>query len=382
MTTERMSGEAIHLALCADANYAPHVATTLQSIFQHNQDADVQVHILCSGMDAATLPRIEAVGQAFGRSVHCHEPDITRFAHLGIHAHFSHAIYLRLLLPELFPALSRMLYLDCDLVVEAPLAELWAVDIDDAGCAAVPGTPGDSSSTRLGIERYVNSGVLLLNLDYWRRHEVAARCIQWLENNPHLARMPDQDAINLVLNGQIVFVPEKWNLNPVTTSGAQLLLDTPHRILHFAGPWKPWHRYYDFHLADIYAAYRRATPWGEEYRLDEPQTSAQALLVAHQLADRERFDEAYGYFELALRLELAHRKLVSVLQGRAVIVTRSLASAGKFREACELHRASFEHWGYPYDYQHSIYVYETVRRVASRPPEAHEPSPQPAGAPA
>src|SRR6218665_2283839 len=138
MMTEHTRCEAIQLALCADANYAPHLATTLQSIFQHNQGADLQVHILCSGMDATMLTRIEAVAQVFGRAVHFHEPDISRFTPLGIQGHFSHAIYLRLLRPELFPDLSRMLYLDCDLVVEAPLAELWAVDIDGAGCAAVP----------------------------------------------------------------------------------------------------------------------------------------------------------------------------------------------------------------------------------------------------
>lgn len=379
MPTERMSSEAIQVALCADANYAPHLATTLQSIFQHNQGVELDVHVLGSGMDATARTRIETVAHAFGRSVHFHDPDIARFAHLGVHAHFSHAIYLRLLLPELFPELSRMLYLDCDLVVEAPLKELWAVDIEGAGCAAVPGTPGDSSSTRLGIDRYVNSGVLLLNLDYWRRNEIAARCIRWLEDNPELARMPDQDAINIVLNGQMVFVLEKWNLNPATSSGAQLVADNPHRILHFAGPWKPWHRYYDFRLADIYAGYRRATPWGDEYQQDEPQTSSQALLVAHQLADRERFDEAYRYFEMALRLELTRRKLDTMLQVRALLVARSLASSGQHRLACDLHRASFEQWGYPYDYQNDIYVYETVRRLAIIPPQADAPNPQPSG---
>ena len=47
---------------------------------------------------------------------------------------------------------------------------------------------------RLGIERYINSGVLLLNLDYWREHDIEARCIRWLEGNRERATMPDQDA--------------------------------------------------------------------------------------------------------------------------------------------------------------------------------------------
>jgi len=56
---------------------------------------------------------------------------------------------------------------------------------------------------RLGIadDAYVNSGIMVLNLDYWREHGVTAKCMQWLESNPEIALLPDQDAINVVLQG-------------------------------------------------------------------------------------------------------------------------------------------------------------------------------------
>ncbi len=357
-----MSLSPIRVALCADANYAPHLATTLQSIFQHNVGADLEVHVLCTDVDAATRARIEQVAHVFGRRLDFHEPDVSSFSHLGIRAHFSHAIYLRLLLPALFPDFDRLIYLDCDLIVETPLADLWATDVADAGCA---GMPEDAPCLRLGIQRYINSGVLLLNLDYWRRHDIAGRCIQWLEENREQAMMPDQDAINVVLEGHIVFLAEKWNLNPAANLRPQSLDENPQRILHFAGPYKPWHRYYDFRLADIYRTYREATPWGGEFQLKEPQTAPQALLVAHQLAARDRFPEAYAYFELALRMELAARKLDSMLQMRVVNVARALAGGGEFRQACDLHRASFEQWGYPHDYQGLVYMYELNSRRAA-----------------
>jgi len=357
-----MSSAPISIAVCSDANYAPHLATTLQSIFEHNREAALDVHVICTDGDLTTRNRIEQVARSFGRTLSFHVSDSSGFNHLVIREHFSHAVYLRLLLPGMLPDVSRLIYLDCDLLVEAPLAPLWATDVEGMACAGVPET---GLAGRLGVERYVNSGVLLMNLDYWRRHEIAAQCIAWLANNREQALMVDQDAINVVLQGKIVFVPGKWNLNSADELGPDSLEAHPERVLHFAGPYKPWHRYYDFGLAEIYRKYRAATPWGDEFRLKEPETGPQALLVAHQLVAQERFQEAYGYFEQALRDELAWRKLDSLLQMRVVNVARALAGGGEFRQACELQRACFEQWGYPNEYQGQVYAFQQARTAAT-----------------
>ena len=357
-----MTADPITIALCSDANYAPHLATTLQSVFSHNRDARIDVHVLCTDADPTARSRIEQVARSFGQTLHYHVPEASRFSHLVIREHFSHAVYLRLLLPELLPDVSRLIYLDCDLLVEAPLAPLWAVDVQGMSCA---GVPENGLAGRLGVARYVNSGVLLLNLDYWRRHDVARQCIAWLENNREQALMVDQDAINVVLQDKIVFLPQRWNLNSADDLGPASREANPQRVLHFAGPYKPWHRAYDFALAEIYQSYRAATPWGDEYRLKEPETAPQALLVAHQLVAQDQCQAAYGYFEQALRDELSWRKLDSLLQMRVVNVARALAGAGEFRQACELHRASFEQWGYPHDYQGQVYAYQQARSLAT-----------------
>ncbi len=356
-----MTHDPIRIALCADANYAPHLATTLQSILVHNPDADLDVHVLCTDADPATRARIEQVAQAFGRTLNFHAPDSSSFSHLTVRGHFSHAVYLRLLLPDLLPDVSRLIYLDCDLLVEASLAPLWAVDVAGMACA---GVPEKGLAHRLGVERYVNSGVLLMNLDYWREHGTAGQCIEWLANNREQASFVDQDAINVVLANKIVFVDQAWNLNSAEELGPESLAANPQRILHFAGPYKPWHLAYDFSLAEIYRKYRVATSWGSDYQLKEPETTPQALVVAHQLASKDQFQAAFGYFEHALRDELAWRKLDSLLQMRVVNVARGLAGAGEFRQACELHKASFEQWGYPSDYQGQVYAFQKARNVA------------------
>jgi lipopolysaccharide biosynthesis glycosyltransferase len=356
-----MSAAAIQVALCSDATYAPHLATALQSLFQSNAGAELDVHVLCTDVDPATRDRLQRVARAFDRQLNFHEPDVARFSHLGVRAHFSHAIYLRLLLPELFPDLARLIYLDCDLLVEAPLADLWAIDVDGLACAA-KAEDSAYSLARLGLARYVNSGVLLLNLDHWRRNDVARRCIAWLESHQELAELPDQDAINVVLQGQMAFLEERWNLNPAANLRPESIDRHPQRILHFAGPYKPWHRWYDFRLSELYRSYRAATPWGEGFAFKEPESAAQALLVAHQLVRRERFQEAASYFDQAFRLSLGVRKMEGLIQPRVDKIARSLAAQGDFRHACDLHRACFEHWGYPHEYTGILYLYDLAVR--------------------
>jgi hypothetical protein len=47
-----------------------------------------------------------------------------------------------------------------------------------------------------------------------------------------------------------------------------------------------------------------------------------------------------------------------------VNVARELAGAAQYRQACALHIASFEQWGYPCDYQGQIYSFQKARNVA------------------
>ena len=54
--------------------------------------------------------------------------------------HISIASYYRLKLPDLLPGeLSRILYLDCDMIVTGKLRPLWETDISGMAVAAVDG---------------------------------------------------------------------------------------------------------------------------------------------------------------------------------------------------------------------------------------------------
>lgn len=176
--------------------------------------------------------------------------------------YISRTAYYRLLIPELLPAdLERAIYLDCDLVVQGDLSQLWQVDLGKRALLAVQDlwTPvvkaGLLNYEELGIPsdaKYFNSGMLLLNLNVWRREGISRQLVHYLQEKRDLIRFHDQDVLNAVLANRWGELHLKWNLTPgihnvywqksasLTDQAAlQDAIRNPN-IIHYAMVSKPW----------------------------------------------------------------------------------------------------------------------------------------------
>ena len=171
----------------------------------------------------------------------------------------SKAAYYRLMLSEILPAsIHKVLYMDGDLIVRGSLASLWDTELTGyAVAAAVDGLSGDIeiyNRLRIPIEKvYFNSGVMLVNLDYWREHAVINEFYDFIRTRAEDIALWDQDVLNYVFQDRKTLFPIKYNL----TSG--FLFKTPRFdywknerelkealknpvVVHFAGD-KPWYYY-------------------------------------------------------------------------------------------------------------------------------------------
>ena len=138
--------------------------------------------------------------------------------------------YYRLFLPRLFAGEKRCLYLDSDLVICSPLAELYDMDM---GCACMAGVTDrlcleESHLKRLkadwGIEPgyYINAGVILMNLERMRSGGGAERALELAYTRPF--RYLDQDVLNQVYCGQVLLLPKRYNVFPDDTAEDQQFL--------------------------------------------------------------------------------------------------------------------------------------------------------------
>lgn len=100
---------------------------------------------------------------------------------------------IRLFLDE-FDVPSKILYLDTDTVINGDISELWQTDISDCEFAGVLDHYGKIFMGIKCLCRYVNSGVLLMNMDKIRETALFKKCIRKLAKRKVF--LPDQTVLN------------------------------------------------------------------------------------------------------------------------------------------------------------------------------------------
>jgi hypothetical protein len=160
-------------------------------------------------------------------------------------------LYARFVLARLIPSeAARAVYADVDLVAVGPLEELWSVPLHGHAAGAVEAPSADLLRGQPGLQRYFNAGVMAIDRERWAAERVSERCTEWLEAHPGTP-LPDQVALNVVLAGEAGAplwepLPPIWNALPrlyVEAWGDSSYEAPPReelRIVHYAGPWKPW----------------------------------------------------------------------------------------------------------------------------------------------
>lgn len=134
------------------------------------------------------------------------------------------AIYGRLFLPEivkLYKDIDRMIYLDCDLLMDRPVTELFTMPLDGKCLAGVSDSETVNRRNVLGITDpagiYINSGVLVIDTARWVELDASRRIIEYINSFPEELLFPDQDAINYILQGEIVLIDIRYNMLSMVT---------------------------------------------------------------------------------------------------------------------------------------------------------------------
>lgn len=200
-------------ALCTDDNYAMPCMVCVTSIFENNVGEECKVYVLTSGLSSVTVKKFERLAALYNQQIVISVVAEDAFAKLKTRHRYGTSMYFRFLLPDIAKE-SKVLYLDCDIVVHQNLSELWEMDIQGYACAVVEDQRGDEVELRNRVRistPYFNSGVLMMNLDYWRTNNVRDALSDYIENNPEKCFFPDQDALNAVLAEKVLYLEYTYN---------------------------------------------------------------------------------------------------------------------------------------------------------------------------
>jgi lipopolysaccharide biosynthesis glycosyltransferase len=266
-----MGGCIVNVVVYAtDTRYAPCAAASIRSLMSTWADnTPPSVAVLDCGMTDCDRHKL---ADSFGASVEIVRFDYRSLLRLPHRLHFgSAAAYARLLIGEVLPAdVERILYLDCDTLVVRSVADHFAVDLEGRLVGAVPDASVPLAGQRyaryghvpLGLlpgAPYFNNGVLLIDRYAWHSENIGRRCLRFVDEHRDTLLFPGQDALNAVAATRITTIDSSWNDMPVrdaTGTDRPIDMNPGTRVLHFAGPSKPWQASYADSL--VASLYRRA----------------------------------------------------------------------------------------------------------------------------
>lgn len=245
------------IACAANAAYSIPLAVMLRSAVDHlSPRRELVVWIIDDAIGDVTRSRIRE--SLPGRTtIHWVAPTRSDFGGLPLWGRMPVSTYDKLTVAECLPAgLSKVIWLDCDMLVLADLAELWEAPLGDAHLLAVRDPLVPTVSSRFGISRYAefglesstpyfNAGMMVIDLARWRASRVAEEALEYLRKYHDLVFFWDQEALNAVLARRWKQADERWNwsanLDRLARSRSRLANDGQEsRIVHFTGNIKPW----------------------------------------------------------------------------------------------------------------------------------------------
>lgn len=210
---------AMCVAYASDDGYAGLMGISMLSLFITNEAAqELRVFVLDFGISEDNRQKLTKTAGEYGREIEFLRVDeLADRLPLNMGARkISIVSYMRLFLSSLLPPqYDRVLYLDCDTIICDDIGDMYRTDMGDSYIAGVQDTVDAFFLKAIGMEegcRYVNAGVLLINLAAWRADGLEAKLIAFIEkfggNVPH----HDQGVINGSCGMRRKILPLRYNV--------------------------------------------------------------------------------------------------------------------------------------------------------------------------
>jgi lipopolysaccharide biosynthesis glycosyltransferase len=298
-------GEALHVVFGVDGKYARGMGVAIASLLSNNPDMPMVFHIFGSSIPKKDMKRLSSLSASSGREINFYRVEKELFRGLPVLWRFSAAIYYRLIAPEwLEGTVGRYLYIDSDIICLGRLDELHGLDLEGHAAAAVSDLEDfvKKRSAELGLAggRYFNSGVLYVDVDRWNREEISARAVEIAMNGLDDMVLPDQDSLNVALDGRVKYLERRWNLMyDMKSMAGNIPEDTV--LLHYTAAIKPWKVYCRHPLKESFLRYAKMSPW-KDVGPDYPRNNMEIMEYAVVLAGEKRaVASQYWYYRIYLQ---------------------------------------------------------------------------------
>lgn len=287
------SKNAIPVVLAANDYYAPVMCTCLESVKEHvnkNDQYDIVVfhtNILkrnqdkiCSIMNDSPNIRLQFINIS----------SIIEDYKLNAREHITTETFYRFLILDIMKNYEKVIYIDCDLVVNEDIAKLHQVemgdnliaatlDVDFIGQLNMPGaTTLDYCKNVMKMKdpyKYFQAGVLVFNVPEMRKKTTVKELLEIADKD--IYRYSDQDILNVLCEDRVTYLDLRWNhifdhcgervkdvvaWDPISLYDEYMEAKKDPYIIHYAGFCKPWDEPTE-EFGEVFWDYARRTPYYE-----------------------------------------------------------------------------------------------------------------------
>ena len=224
------------VVLAANAAYSEQVLTTIKSIVCHNRF--IKFYVINSDFPTEWFVSMQKRLAKLDCQIVNARVDGSHISQYKTNIHYS--VFLRYFTAT-FVQEDQALYLDCDIVVTRDLSDIFAVDLGSYPLGAVRDLGGE---VYFG-EQIFNSGVLLINVNYWRENDIAGQLIEMTDNLHDKVTQDDQSILNMLFENHWLELPFAYNCITLHTIFSDY---EPEKglyppVIHYLTERKPWKEY-------------------------------------------------------------------------------------------------------------------------------------------
>lgn len=299
------SKKIIPIFFAVDDNYAPYLAVALESLKANSSDKYIyDINILVEKINEDHIDNILSIAT---ENIKITFQDVSNkvsslCSRLHIRDYYTRATYYRFFIPGMFPQYDKGLYLDCDIVINRDVADMFNTPMgDNLLCAMSEEVITDIevfsrySEVVLSVpkDKYFNAGILVMNLKEMRRMHIEEVFASLLEKKTYRVAQ-DQDYLNVICHGRVKMLNVLWNKTPMPYSDKNVI---PY-IVHYKINFKPW-KYDDVVYGDLFWKYAEKSCY-YSFLLDAKRnyTDKEKARDAEQYASLERLAEKETHEEL------------------------------------------------------------------------------------
>lgn len=217
----------VAVVLASDNNYVPLLNVAIQSIIDYSSsENNYDIIVLSDEITLVSRKKMKALVKSDNISIRFLEVSCAlENRNFSFRCEqLSRSTFARLLLPEMLPHHEKIVYLDCDLILQNDVAILYSEDVSDCLLGAIKDRfvsvlrnsqeeEYNHIKKHVALEDgddYFNAGVLVMNLKEFRKRYTCDYMMEIATSRKWM--WEDQDVLNHLCRKSVKWISPKWNM--------------------------------------------------------------------------------------------------------------------------------------------------------------------------